>query len=159
MVVADEHDSVCHSRRSLSQRGMAGEEDEKVIEECTVRSTVSTKRSRAAAIHNQSERKRRDRINQKIRTLQKLVPNSNKTDKASMLDEVIEYLKQLQAQISMMSRMSSMAPPMLMPMGMQQFQMSMMAQMAQMGLAGMGMMDMGSMGRDWKCWWWWCEYG
>ncbi|XP_062016243.1 uncharacterized protein LOC133732674 isoform X2 [Rosa rugosa] len=27
------------------------------------------------------------------------IPNSNKTDKASMLDEAIEYLKQLQLQV------------------------------------------------------------
>lgn len=130
---------------------MAGEDDEKITEGGTVRSTVSTKRSRAAAVHNQSERKRRDRINQKMRTLQKLVPNSSKADKASMLDEAIEYLKQLQAQVQMMSRMSSISP-MMMPVSMQQFQVTMMAQiaqiaqMAQMGL-GMGMMDMASLAR------------
>ncbi|PRQ30546.1 putative transcription factor bHLH family [Rosa chinensis] len=28
-----------------------------------------------------------------------LIPNSNKTDKASMLDEAVEYLKQLQLQV------------------------------------------------------------
>ncbi|KAJ6805870.1 transcription factor UNE10 isoform X2 [Iris pallida] len=155
---ADELDSACHSQRSPSQtyRDVAGEEEEKVTDqEGNMRSTISTKRSRAAAVHNQSERRRRDRINQRMRTLQKLVPTSSKTDKASMLDEVIEYLKQLQSQVQMMSRMGSM-PPMMMPMGMQQFQMSMMAQMsqmaqmAQMGMGmgmGMGMMDMGSLGR------------
>lgn len=150
---SNDHDTACHSRRSpsQSQKDIAGEEEEKITEGGTMRSTISTKRSRAAEVHNQSERKRRDRINQKIITLQKLVPNSNKTDKASMLDEVIEYLKQLQAQVQMMSRMGGM-PTMMMPMGMQQFQMSMMAQiaqmaqMAQMGM-GMGMMDMGSLAR------------
>ncbi|KAM0847749.1 hypothetical protein ACQ4PT_054838 [Festuca glaucescens] len=106
-----------------------------------MRSSICTKRSRAAAIHNESERKRRDRINQKMQTLQKLVPNSSKTDKASMLDEVIDHLKQLQAQVQMMSRMSSMMMPMAMP----QLQMSMMAnmaQMAQMAQMGLGMMNM-----------------
>ncbi|XP_062016238.1 transcription factor LRL1-like isoform X1 [Rosa rugosa] len=29
------------------------------------------------------------------------IPNSNKTDKASMLDEAIEYLKQLQLQVQL----------------------------------------------------------
>ncbi|KAL5718366.1 hypothetical protein ACHQM5_011276 [Ranunculus cassubicifolius] len=111
------------------------------------KSTISsTKRSRAAAIHNQSERKRRDKINQRMKTLQKLVPNSNKTDKASMLDEVIEYLKTLQAQVQMMGRMSM--PHMMMPMAMQQqLQMAMMAQMG-MGMGmGMGVMDMNSLAR------------
>ncbi|KDP28805.1 hypothetical protein JCGZ_14576 [Jatropha curcas] len=138
----DENDSVCHSR---PQREEADEEDKK---KGNVKSSASTKRSRAAAIHNQSERKRRDKINQRMKTLQKLVPNSSKTDKASMLDEVIEYLKQLQAQVQMMSRMNM--QPMMLPMAMQQqLQMSMLAPM-NMGIGigmGMGVVDMNSISR------------
>ncbi|KAJ4727195.1 Transcription factor like [Melia azedarach] len=127
---ADDHDSVCHSRPS---RDAGDEKDNK--KKGNGKSSISTKRSRAAAIHNQSERKRRDKINQRMKTLQKLVPNSSKTDKASMLDEVIEYLKQLQAQVQMMSRMN-MPPHMMLPMTMQQqLQMSIMAPMGM----GMGM--------------------
>ncbi|XP_030941763.1 transcription factor UNE10-like [Quercus lobata] len=72
------------------------------------------------------------------------------TDKALMLDEVIEYLKQLQAQVQMMSRMSM--PPMMLPMAMQQQrQMSMMAPMGMgMGMGmGLGMgMDMNNINRS-----------
>ncbi|WCJ22934.1 basic helix-loop-helix (bHLH) DNA-binding superfamily protein [Euphorbia peplus] len=127
-------DSVSHNRAQME----VGDEEEK--KKRHGKSSVSTKRSRAAAIHNQSERKRRDKINQRMKTLQKLVPNSSKTDKASMLDEVIEYLKQLQAQIQMMSRMN--IQPMMLPLAMQQqLQMSMLNPTAMnmgMGL-GMGM--------------------
>ncbi|XP_057504185.1 transcription factor ALC-like isoform X1 [Actinidia eriantha] len=63
----------------------------------------SSKRNRPADFHNLSEKRRRNRINEKIKALQKLIPNSNKTDKASMLDEAIEYLKQLQLQVQMLS--------------------------------------------------------
>lgn len=130
-LTADENDSVCHSRPQRE----AGKEDDK--KKGNGKSSVSTKRSRAAAIHNQSERKRRDKINQRMKTLQKLVPSSSKTDKASMLDEVIEYLKQLQAQVQMMSRMNM--QPMMLPLALQQqLQMSMMAPMS-IGMAGMGM--------------------
>ncbi|XP_065878006.1 transcription factor PIF7-like isoform X4 [Euphorbia lathyris] len=38
----------------------------------------SSRRNRAASVHNQSERRRRDRINQKMKALQKLVPNASK---------------------------------------------------------------------------------
>lgn len=72
-----------------------------------------------------------------------------KTDKASMLDEVIEYVKQLQAQAQMMNRMSGMLMPMTMPLPLQMSMignMANMAQMAQMGM-GMGMMDLSSLGR------------
>ncbi|CAL5340277.1 unnamed protein product [Camellia sinensis] len=131
----DDHDSVSHSRSQIA----AGEEENK--KKPTGKSSISTKRCRAAAVHNQSERKRRDKINQRMKTLQKMVPNSSKTDKASMLDEVIEYLKVLQAQVQMMSRMSMPMPSMMFPMALQQqLQLSMMAPM------GMGM-DMNTIGR------------
>lgn len=59
-----------------------------------------------------------------------------------MLDEVIEYLKQLQAQVQVMSRMNM--PPMMLPMAMQQqLQMSMLSSLGM----GMGVMDMNSMSR------------
>ncbi|KAM5565730.1 transcription factor SPATULA [Rosa sericea] len=62
-----------------------------------------SKRSRAAEVHNLSEKRRRSKINEKMKALQNLIPNSNKTDKASMLDEAIEYLKQLQLQVQMLT--------------------------------------------------------
>ncbi|XP_021275188.1 transcription factor PIF1-like isoform X2 [Herrania umbratica] len=100
------------------------------------RGSTSTKRSRAAEVHNLSERRRRDRINEKMRALQELIPRCNKSDKASMLDEAIEYLKSLQLQVQMMSMGCGMVP-MMFP-GVQQY-------MPTMGMGiGMGMgMDMG----------------
>ncbi|KAL2892493.1 Transcription factor UNE10 [Bienertia sinuspersici] len=139
-----DRDSASQSR-SQKERGEV-EDNQK---QGTAKSTGSTKRSRAAAVHNQSERKRRDKINQRMKTLQKLVPNSNKTDKASMLDEVIEHLKNLQAQVQMLSRMS--LPSMMMPLAIQhQLQMSMMTPIG-LGM-GMGMdqlnnMNLNTMGR------------
>ncbi|XP_021820742.1 transcription factor PIF7-like [Prunus avium] len=102
----------------------------------------STRPKRAAAVHNQSERKRRDRINQKMKALQRLVPNASKTDKASMLDEVIKYLEQLQAQVQMMSSVRNMPHMnmnmnMMMPLGMQQQQhLHQMSFLAHMGMGG-----------------------
>ena len=65
-----------------------------------------------------------------------------------MLDEVIDYLKQLQAQVQMMSRMNM--PAMMLPVAMQQqLQLSMMSSMG-MGMGrGMGMqgMDINTMAR------------
>ncbi|KAJ4914160.1 Transcription factor SPATULA [Raphanus sativus] len=74
-----------------------------VDDEHPSKSRSSSKRCRAAEVHNLSEKRRRSRINEKMKALQSLIPNSNKTDKASMLDEAIEYLKQLQLQVQMLT--------------------------------------------------------
>ncbi|KAF7081185.1 hypothetical protein CFC21_085157 [Triticum aestivum] len=69
------------------------------------------KRARAAEVHNLSEKRRRCKINEKMKALQSLVPNSSKTDKASMLDDAIEYLKHLQLQVQMLSMRNGMYRP------------------------------------------------
>ncbi|KAI3711271.1 hypothetical protein L2E82_41242 [Cichorium intybus] len=129
-------DSMYHCRPQSPPKGVREKKKGKA------KPSISNKRRRTAAIHNQSERKRRDKINQRMKTLQKLVPNSSKTDKASMLDEVIEYVKKLQAHVHMMSKMNM--PSMMMPLAMQQQQQMQMAMMNSMGMGmGMGgMMDM-----------------
>ncbi|KAK9933975.1 hypothetical protein M0R45_021143 [Rubus argutus] len=66
----------------------------------------SSKRVRSAEqnkLHNITERKRRDRIKEKMSSLQELIPNCNKSDRASMLDDAIEYVKALKLQTQMMS--------------------------------------------------------
>ncbi|CAL9197304.1 unnamed protein product [Musa hybrid cultivar] len=85
--------------------------------------TSSSKRNRAAEVHNLSEKRRRSRINEKMKALQSLIPNSSKTDKASMLDEAIEYLKQLQLQVQMLSMRNSLSQhPMFLSGGLQPLQ-------------------------------------
>ncbi|KAF3944393.1 hypothetical protein CMV_029140 [Castanea mollissima] len=108
------------------------------------RAGTGSKRSRAAEVHNLSERRRRDRINEKMRALQELIPNCNKVDKASMLDEAIEYLKTLQLQVQIMSMGAGFyMPPMMLPTGMQHMSAPHMAHFSPMGV-GMGMgMGMG----------------
>ncbi|KAG2679351.1 hypothetical protein I3760_11G047700 [Carya illinoinensis] len=86
----DEDYSSCHG-------GSGNRDEERETNNKTERSH-STRRNRAAVMHNQSERRRRDRINEKMKALQRLVPNASKTDKASMLDE--QHL-----QMSLLARM------------------------------------------------------
>ncbi|XP_058076093.1 transcription factor PHYTOCHROME INTERACTING FACTOR-LIKE 15-like isoform X2 [Magnolia sinica] len=115
--------------------------------------TKCPKRSRAAEVHNLSERRRRDRINEKMRALQELIPNCNKVDKASMLDEAIEYLKTLQMQVQIMSMGTGLCmPPMMLPAGIQNLRGPAIPHFPHMGVGmgmgmgmgfGMGMPDMG----------------
>ncbi|XP_021273864.1 transcription factor SPATULA isoform X2 [Herrania umbratica] len=97
----EEYDCESEFESCHKQEGLEALVDEAPSKPAPPRS--SSKRSRAAEVHNLSEKRRRSRINEKMKALQNLIPNSNKTDKASMLDEAIDYLKQLQLQVQMLS--------------------------------------------------------
>ncbi|GMY17355.1 transcription factor bHLH84-like [Fagus crenata] len=60
-----------------------------------------TRASRGSATDPQSlyARKRRERINERLRILQNLVPNGTKVDISTMLEEAVSYVKFLQLQI------------------------------------------------------------
>ncbi|KAK9101631.1 hypothetical protein Scep_025061 [Stephania cephalantha] len=64
---------------------------------------MRARRGQATDPHSIAERLRREKISERMKNLQELVPNSNKTDKASMLDEIIEYVKFLQLQVKVLS--------------------------------------------------------
>ncbi|KAJ6400859.1 hypothetical protein OIU84_016311 [Salix udensis] len=107
-------------------------------EQVPARGSAGSKRKRAAKIHILSERRRRDKINKKMRALQDLIPNSNKVDKASMLDEAIDYLKSLQLQVQIMSMATRPCmPAMMLPAAMQHMMIHapLLAQFSAMGAA------------------------
>ncbi|KAL0903569.1 hypothetical protein M5K25_027957 [Dendrobium thyrsiflorum] len=64
---------------------------------------VRARRGQATDPHSIAERHRRERIAERMKALQELVPNANRTDKASMLDEIIDYVKFLQLQVKVLS--------------------------------------------------------
>ncbi|CAH8367087.1 unnamed protein product [Eruca vesicaria subsp. sativa] len=67
------------------------------------RTKVRARRGQATDPHSIAERLRRERIAERMKALQELVPNGNKTDKASMLDEIIDYVRFLQLQVKVLS--------------------------------------------------------
>ncbi|XP_073124280.1 uncharacterized protein [Henckelia pumila] len=68
-------------------------------------SSGKTRASRGSATDPQSlyARKRRERINERLRILQGLVPNGTKVDISTMLEEAVQYVKFLQLQIKLLS--------------------------------------------------------
>ncbi|CAM8943087.1 unnamed protein product [Rhodiola kirilowii] len=68
-------------------------------------SRVSGKARKGASSDPQSlyARKRRERINERLRILQSLVPNGTKVDMSTMLEEAVNYVKFLQLQIKLLS--------------------------------------------------------
>ncbi|KAL9144987.1 hypothetical protein ABFS82_13G010300 [Erythranthe guttata] len=115
-----------HKRKSRDVEESECRSDATELESGSGNKSRTNRRTRVAEVHNLSERRRRDRINEKMKALQELIPHSNKSDKASMLDEAIEYMKSLQLQLQLMWMGSGMGQMML-P-GLQQY----------MSRAGMG---------------------
>ncbi|XP_072971364.1 uncharacterized protein [Typha angustifolia] len=65
---------------------------------------VRAKRGHATNSHSLAERVRREKISERMRLLQELVPGCNKiTGKAVMLDEIINYVQSLQRQVEFLS--------------------------------------------------------
>ncbi|KNA20853.1 hypothetical protein SOVF_048610 [Spinacia oleracea] len=81
------------------------EEGSKETSTTTVILNGKTRASRGAATDPQSlyARKRRERINERLRILQNLVPNGTKVDISTMLEEAVQYVKFLQQQIKLLS--------------------------------------------------------
>uniref|UniRef100_A0A7N0TMJ3 BHLH domain-containing protein n=1 Tax=Kalanchoe fedtschenkoi TaxID=63787 RepID=A0A7N0TMJ3_KALFE len=74
-------------------------------EASTSKSSKAKKASKKASSDPQSlyARKRRERINERLRILQSLVPNGTKVDISTMLEEAVQYVKFLQLQIKLLS--------------------------------------------------------
>ncbi|KAK4493348.1 hypothetical protein RD792_017761, partial [Penstemon davidsonii] len=73
---------------------------------------VRARRGQATDSHSLAERVRREKISERMKLLQDLVPNCNKvTGKALMLDEIINYVQSLQHQVEFLSmKLSSVNP-------------------------------------------------
>ncbi|GJN29403.1 hypothetical protein PR202_gb17628 [Eleusine coracana subsp. coracana] len=80
-----------------------------------VKPRVRARRGQATDPHSIAERLRREKISDRMKNLQDLVPSSNKADKASMLDEIIDYVKFLQLQVKVLSMSRLGAPGAVLP--------------------------------------------
>ncbi|CAF2031836.1 hypothetical protein Bca4012_080854 [Brassica carinata] len=94
----------CSEEESQCPSQDDGEEDEEDASKA-LNLNGKTRASRGAATDPQSlyARKRRERINERLRILQNLVPNGTKVDISTMLEEAVHYVKFLQLQIKLLS--------------------------------------------------------
>lgn len=75
---------------------------------------VRARRGQATDSHSLAERVRREKISERMKYLQDLVPGCNKiTGKAGMLDEIINYVQSLQRQVEFLSMKLSTVNPRL----------------------------------------------
>ncbi|KAM0004051.1 putative transcription factor bHLH family [Helianthus debilis subsp. tardiflorus] len=68
---------------------------------------VDAKAVAASKSHSEAERRRRERINNHLAKLRSLLPNTTRTDKASLLAEVVQHVKELKHQTSIIAKQST----------------------------------------------------
>lgn len=72
----------------------------------TAQEIMDAKALAASKSHSEAERRRRERINNHLAKLRSLLPSTTKTDKASLLAEVIQHVKELKRQTSVIAETS-----------------------------------------------------
>ncbi|XWS36929.1 hypothetical protein CRYUN_Cryun20dG0127500 [Craigia yunnanensis] len=88
-------------RLGKAKKGKSNEKEPEKAEEVI---HVRARRGQATDSHSLAERVRREKINEKMRCLQDLVPGCHKTmGMAVMLDEIINYVHSLQNQVEFLS--------------------------------------------------------
>ncbi|XP_022766422.1 transcription factor bHLH30-like [Durio zibethinus] len=71
----------------------------------SIKNNLSERKSTEAfKSHKEAERRRRQRINAHFSTLRSLLPNTPKTDKASLLAEVVHHVRELKRQVEDVGR-------------------------------------------------------
>ncbi|XP_012441601.1 transcription factor UNE12 isoform X2 [Gossypium raimondii] len=104
-------EGVVDGRTASVKNPMAGAVAAAAAHPPAMRPRVRARRGQATDPHSIAERLRRERIAERIRGLQELVPSVNKTDRAAMLDEIVDYVKflRLQVKVLTMSRLGGAA--------------------------------------------------
>ncbi|XP_057811857.1 transcription factor PIF1-like [Salvia miltiorrhiza] len=85
-------------------RGELEEDEVKEDSDSSDDKSKQQKRIRSTKLHNHNERLRRQRLKEKMKALQELIPNCSKRDKSSTFDDAIKYIKTLQNQVQEMAR-------------------------------------------------------
>ncbi|XP_062194074.1 transcription factor BC1-like [Phragmites australis] len=109
------HSKDSNSKESTKKRGGKKERNNKEVDEEEAHKGyihVRARRGQATDSHSLAERVRRERISERMRVLQALVPGCDKvTGKALILDEIINYVQSLQNQVEFLSmRIASLSP-------------------------------------------------
>ncbi|XP_042011541.1 transcription factor bHLH137-like [Salvia splendens] len=104
-----------NSAQSKDKREVKGKKQKKIKDDEEKKGYihVRARRGQATDSHSLAERVRRERISERMKLLQTLVPGCDKvTGKALMLDEIINYVQSLQNQVEFLSMKLASVNPM-----------------------------------------------
>ncbi|CAM0958164.1 unnamed protein product [Alopecurus aequalis] len=101
-------------KRAVRGLGGVGDvDDAKVEEDAAGYVHVRARRGQATDSHSIAERLRREKISEKMKMLQSLVPGCDKLTGKVLLDEIISYVQSLQSQVEFLSMRLATLNPMI----------------------------------------------
>lgn len=87
----------------IMRRGSSFGFEDEIMGKLSAQEVMDAKALAASKSHSEAERRRRERINTHLANLRSILPNTTKTDKASLLAEVIQHMKELKRQTSLIT--------------------------------------------------------
>nr|XP_043625037.1 transcription factor bHLH30-like [Erigeron canadensis] len=103
---SDHHHQLTLLSETLGQPGSGPFGFQTDMGKMTAQEIMDAKALAASKSHSEAERRRRERINNHLAKLRSLLPSTTKTDKASLLAEVIQHVKELKRQTSIIAEQS-----------------------------------------------------
>ncbi|KAM7271215.1 hypothetical protein ACFE04_030429 [Oxalis oulophora] len=97
------YEPVVHRNCQSGLVGLLGLQTETAGNKTSVQELLDAKALAASKSHSEAERRRRERINNHLAKLRSLLPSTTKTDKASLLAEVLQQVKELKRQTSIIA--------------------------------------------------------
>ncbi|KAJ9564374.1 hypothetical protein OSB04_000340 [Centaurea solstitialis] len=96
-----------HHQSSFHKRTHSGESEQAFKKQCNA-NTVATKKTKQKSTQPKdpqsiAAKNRRERISERLKVLQDLVPNGSKVDLVTMLEKAISYVKFLQLQVKVLA--------------------------------------------------------
>nr|AKN09651.1 basic helix-loop-helix transcription factor [Salvia miltiorrhiza] len=100
-----ETSGVTNGGREINKRPSTGENLQAVKKQCVVAAKKAKPKAAAESKDPQSvaAKNRRERISERLKILQELVPNGSKVDLVTMLEKAISYVKFLQLQVKVLA--------------------------------------------------------
>ncbi|KAK8959169.1 Transcription factor bHLH84 [Platanthera guangdongensis] len=100
---SSEEDHVLNGSQESNEGGSTSSGSKRSAAALNITGKARAERGGATDPQSLYARKRRERINERLRILQNLVPNGTKVDISTMLEEAVQYVKFLQLQIQLLS--------------------------------------------------------
>ncbi|XP_071692889.1 uncharacterized protein [Rutidosis leptorrhynchoides] len=100
---SSDHNYLATQESSFHKRSHSGESEQALKKQCTTKKNKQKPSTQPKDPQSIAAKNRRERISERLKVLQDLVPNGSKVDLVTMLEKAISYVKFLQLQVKVLA--------------------------------------------------------